>query len=82
MSKEMTDAELRTKAYVDWDTKNYDFYPHPRMAFCDGWDAARANPDPRVEKFIEKMRELGQAMPPNAVSMQIQRALAEWEKGK
>ncbi len=35
--------------------------------------------DARVWRFIERMRELGQAMPPNAVSMEIQKALREFE---
>ncbi len=33
----------------------------------------------RLGRFIERMRELGQAMPPNAVSMEIQKALREFE---
>jgi hypothetical protein len=33
----------------------------------------------RQSEFVERMRELGQAMPPNAISMNIQKALKKFE---
>lgn len=49
--------------------------------FEDG-KAARATPSERERRFVERMKQLGQAMPPNAVSMEIQRALARYDEEK
>ena len=48
--------------------------------FKKGWDAKAKREDERVRRLVDRMRELGQAMPPNAVSMEIQKALKEFDK--
>jgi hypothetical protein len=37
--------------------------------------------DEKYKNFIDRMKTLGQAMPPNAVSMNIKKALKEQEQG-
>ena len=57
--------------------------------FDDGWDAARANPDPRVEKLVQTGRLAVAAMKGSGNFAQailavenFSAALAEWEKGE
>jgi len=51
-----------------------------KVSFKEGWDAKAKHEDEKVRRLVDRMRELGQAMPPNAVSMEIQKALKEFEK--
>lgn len=53
---------------------------HAEREFWGRMEKRQAPTEPtREQMFVERMRELGQAMPPNAVSMEIQKALRKLE---
>ena len=97
----MTDAELRdelAKKYSGTEATDTDvaLWSELNSAFKAGWDAARANPDPRVERLVKALKRLTRVGPPSrsckgdewaSVCLQdnceiAEAALAEWEKGE